>query len=109
MHKRNACLKYGSLKFLGADYQYIAYGRFNAQEQIAIAFNNLENSKYVEIPVWEIGVPMECNMKRIMFSTDSYYSIGRVEYAVRNGIVSVELPPLSGIVLRHRNRDDAAK
>lgn len=106
MHKRNSCLKYGSLKFLGADYQYIAYGRFDNEQQIAIAFNNLDSARHVEIPVWELGVPMECNIKRIMFSTDSYYSIGRVDYLVHNGVVSVELPAFSGIVLRHRNKDD---
>lgn len=107
MHKRNSCLKHGSLKFLGADYQYIAYGRFDSEEQIAVAFNNQDREKYVEIPVWELGVPMESTMKRIMFSTDSYYSIGRVDYPVRNGLISVELPAFSGIVLRHRNREDS--
>lgn len=106
MHKRNKCLKYGSIKFLGGDYQYLAYGRFNEEEQIAVAFNNHYDSKYVEIPVWELGVPLECVMKRIMFSTDSYYSIGRVEYQVHHGIICVELPAYTGIVLRHRNRDD---
>ena len=94
--------KYGSLKYLGADYQYIAYGRFDEDEQIAVAFNNNNCPRTIELPVWEIGVPMDCTMKRIMFSTESYYSIGRVEYLVRSGHVTVELPAFSGIVLRHR-------
>ena len=102
MHKKNPCLTHGSLKFLGADYQYIAYGRFTEQEQIAVAFNNHDRSRYVELPVWELGVPMESSMQRIMFSADSYYSTGKAEYPVRGGMVSIELPAFSGIVLRHR-------
>lgn len=103
MHKKNPCLSYGSLKFLGADYQYIAYGRFTEKEHIAVAFNNNDRPKYVELPVWEIGVPTESSMKRIMFSADSYYSTGKAEYPVRGGVISLELPPFCGIVLRHES------
>lgn len=102
MHKENPCFSHGSLKFLGADYQYIAYGRFSKDEHIAVAFNNSERPRQCELPVWEIGVPREAVMKRIMFSTDSYYSVGKVDFQVRNGHVFFELPPFSGIVLRHR-------
>ena len=106
MHKRNSCLNHGSLKFIGSDYQYIAYGRFQKDEQIAVAFNNSGSSKQVELPVWEIGVPMESKMKRIMYSTAAYYSVGRIDYPVRNGCIALDLPPFSGIVLRHRTGDD---
>ena len=56
LHKRCQALRRGSLKQLGADHQFISYGRFLRDNRCVAAVNNREEEREVTLPVWEIGI-----------------------------------------------------
>ena len=65
--------------------------------------NYYEFSK--ELSVWELGIPKETILKRLMYTTDSGYDTEEVSYHVVNGKTIFTLPAHSAIVLKHKNED----
>ena len=57
IHKENRELLRGSVKFLANDYQQISYGRFTDREKTVVTINNSDETKMVELSVWELGIP----------------------------------------------------
>ena len=49
----------GFIKLLASDENLLAYGRFEADEQIVIVVNNSDELRTVTVPVWYAGVEME--------------------------------------------------
>ena len=47
IHKEHRALRTGSLKMLSAEYQYLAYGRFNREEQFVVLINNDDRARRV--------------------------------------------------------------
>ena len=54
IHKENPSLIKGSLKFIANDYQQLVYGRFTEKEKIMVVVNNSNETKNMEISVWEL-------------------------------------------------------
>ena len=100
VHKAHKEILTGSLMNLGADYNYIAYARMLAGEQIVVLVNNNYNEITKEVSVWEAGVPREYKMQRLIFTYADGYTTGEFEYDVVDGKVKVTLPPTSAIVLK---------
>ncbi len=100
VHKAHKEILTGSLMNLGADYNYIAYARMLAGEQIVVLVNNNYNEITKEVSVWEAGVPKEYKMQRLIFTYADGYTTGEFEYDVVDGKVKVTLPPTSAIVLK---------
>ena len=101
IHKENQELKTGSLCKAMADYNIIAYARFNQKAQCLIAVNNNPREVVKDITVWQFGIPMNCSMTRLMLTYADGYTTQPQEYAVVNGRVHLTLPPTSVIVLKH--------
>ena len=59
IHKEERPLRKGSIKLLLADYNILAYARFQEDEQIVVVLNNSKELKQVTIPVWLSGVHKE--------------------------------------------------
>jgi len=97
-------LKTGSIKVLGEDYGYIAYGRFNRDAQIAVFVNNSDNEISKDVTVWTLGMAKDATMTRLMITTDDGYDDSPAEYKLVGGKVSVTLPRHSAMVLRHEGR-----
>lgn len=57
LHRSYPVLKHGSLRFLHGSYNCLSYGRFSRTEQVIVIFNNNEEERQLEIPVWLAGVP----------------------------------------------------
>lgn len=107
MRRSRPVLKTGSIKFLGGGYQYIAYARFNEEEQIACLFNNSSEEIEVTVPVWTADVPVDSMMTRIFYTDASSYSTQRRSFPVRHGELSMRLGPRSGVVLSSRAHPQA--
>ncbi|MGL5435076.1 MAG: glycoside hydrolase family 13 protein [Lachnospiraceae bacterium] len=97
--KRLPALRRGSLKQLAADRQMIAYGRMKGQNKCVAVINNRAESRTVDIPVWELGITDDQTMRRIMLTYQDGYNVGVIEYHVNGGILQLELPANSGILL----------
>lgn len=97
-HKTIPCLKKGSLKPLLAGEHLIAYGRFTKNTKAVIVINNNEDYKRVSIPVWEIEVPMESKMVRIMKTNQAGYNVGRIFKEVWDGKLDITMDPVSAVI-----------
>ncbi len=102
MHKSRPVLKTGSIKFLGGGYQYLAYARFNEEEQIACLFNNADQEIEITVPVWTALVPEDCVMTRIFMTDADTYTTRRKLYQVHRGELKMKLAPRSSAVLSSR-------
>ena len=102
LHKKHQVLKTGSIKFLGGGYQYLAYARFNEEEQIACLFNNGGEAIEITVPVWTAGVPVDSTMTRIFLSNAKTYSTKKKTVAVSHGELKIRLDSRSGVVLSSR-------
>ncbi|MBR2948679.1 MAG: glycoside hydrolase family 13 protein [Lachnospiraceae bacterium] len=101
MHRENPEFRTGSLKWLTSDYNFMAYGRFTRDRQSVILVNNNDGEVTREISVWELGIPQECTLKRLIMTSDRGYDILPEEYEVTGGKVKVTMPRTSAMVLQH--------
>ena len=101
MHKENEEFRTGSLKWMLSDYNMIGYARFNRDRHSAVIINNNSYEVTKEISVWELGIPRESMMTRIMFTDREGFHTKAVSYPVHAGKVTVTLPAESGIVLQY--------
>ena len=102
IHKEGQVFKTGSIKYIDAGYNYIAYGRFNKKEQCVILFNNNNHPLTKDVTVWEAGVPREGMMQRLIETADYGYSMEPVEYPIKGGKITITLPPTSAVVLKYK-------
>ena len=99
LHKKYSVLKRGSLKFLFANYNCLAYGRFDPETQIVVAFNNNDEPREFRIPVWQVGADNHQVMERIFYTNREGFSKEPVVYPVHAGEIDILLAPTSAAVL----------
>ena len=92
IHKEHQALRTGSLKMLSAEHQYLAYGRFNREEQFVVLINNDDRARRVKQSVWAAGLPQNCEMNRLMITSDEGFSSVPIRYPVKEGKLEVLLP-----------------
>ena len=93
-------MKKGSIKLLASDENLLAYGRFEADEQIVIVVNNSDELRTVTVPVWYAGIEMEGRMKRLIYSYENGYTTEYDEYIVQDGEIVLNMGSHSSIVLK---------
>ncbi|MBQ9136045.1 MAG: glycoside hydrolase family 13 protein [Lachnospiraceae bacterium] len=94
-------LRTGSLKCLGKDYNYLAYGRFKKESQTIVLINNNGHEIAKDVRVWETGVPKEAVITKVFESRAEGFNTEKKEIPVVAGKISLKLPPFSATVLRH--------
>lgn len=109
IHKTCPELLTGSLKHVVSDYNVIGYGRFNKDAQTLVVVNNNDSPMIKEVSVWELGVPRDCAMEQLIFTTKDGFTTKKAQFPVVSGRVMINLPPKAGIVLRHVNRHASKK
>ena len=100
LHKSSDALKTGSYKLLAGEYQYLAYARFNRKDQFVILVNNHDREKIVKQSVWAAGIPQNCEMDRVMITSDAGYSTHVIRYQVKEGKLEITLPSHSAVILK---------
>ena len=103
-HKTIPCLRNGSLKPLMAGEHLIAYGRFTRDTKAVVVINNKTEYRNLSIPVWEIEVPVQAQMVRIMKTTQGGYNVGQVCAEVQDGMLNITMDPVSAVVYLWDNR-----
>ena len=112
MHKENEEFKTGSIKWMLSDFNMIGYARFTRTNHSAVFINNNDHEVTKEVSVWELGIPRDAKMTRLMLTDRNGFSAEPAFYQLKAGKVTVTLPPESGIVLQYRDpvrerREDA--
>ena len=105
IHKNCQELKQGSLKYVDSDYNFLAYGRFDAKAVTLVLINNQENVLEKEISVWELGVPRETVMISQIYSDETGFQTEPKEHIVVAGKLDIRLPKTSALVLRYEVPD----
>ena len=100
IHKEEKPLKKGSIKLLASDENLLAYGRFEADEQIVVVVNNSDELRTVTVPVWYAGIEMEGRMKRLIYSYENGYTTEYDEYIVQDGEIVLNMGSHSAIILK---------
>ena len=112
MHKENEEFKTGSIKWMLSDFNMIGYARFTRTNHSAILINNNDHEVTKEVSVWELGIPRDAKLTRLMLTDRNGFTAEPAFYQLKAGKVTVTLPPESGIVLQYRDpvrerREDA--
>ncbi len=100
IHKLYSPLLTGSLMNLGQDYNYVAYGRFNKEEQIIVLINNNDHEIEKEVNVWQVGVKMTTRLERLIMTSRDGFTDESVMIPVEKGKIKMTLPAESAIVLK---------
>ena len=101
LHKVNPALIRGSFNFLSCGQNYVSYGRFSSEQQLAVIINSSDTTFEVDIPVWKAGMPKNGMAEQIMMTNVKGYSILPVKTPIADGNVHIKLEAYMGIVLRH--------
>lgn len=102
IHRENKVLTFGSILLLAAEQNMVSYARFDRKQQMVIALNNREEEAVMDISVWETGIPIECEMERLMLTTRDGHTTEPETYRVQEGRMELKLPPFSAVILRRR-------
>ena len=93
-------MKFGSTKILKAEKEVLAFARFDNENQMLTVINMSDEEQIVKLPVWTANVPMIGVMERLMKITEDRYNVGRIQYAVNDGMIELRMDPMSCKVLR---------
>lgn len=100
IHKDYQALRTGSILFLYGDYQLISYGRFDERDKVVVTLNTSQETKHIDIPVWRLGIVKENRMARLLMTDREGYSKETKVYTLENGVLHLECPPESGILIK---------
>ena len=100
IHKEHSVFRKGSLLMLGGWENVIAYARFDEKEQIVVIVNNSGELREVTVPVWLAEVPVNCRMRRLIYSYANGYTRSYEEYIVKDGNVVVNMGANSALVMK---------
>ena len=95
IHKAYSFIKTGSLKNLEKDYNFLSYGRFDQLGTCVVVVNNRDESIMKDVSVWEVGIPRDAVLQRVMYSTADGFETEKVDFKVDNGKIHLELPETS--------------
>ncbi|MDO4621916.1 MAG: glycoside hydrolase family 13 protein [Eubacteriales bacterium] len=105
IHNEHQVLRTGSTMILTRDYNAFSYGRFNAEEQIAVLINNRTQEYAFEVPVWQLGIDRteeDSYVEQLFITAQDTYSAERSRIPLKAGVVQMQVPPESAVVLLHR-------
>ena len=100
IHKEHEAFKTGSIQFVWGEYNFLCYARYNRREHFLVVLNNDAVSRTVEMVVWPVGLPKECELEQIMYSHEGGFSTNPVTYEVKGGRLNITLTEFSAVVLR---------
>ena len=99
LRHRHPVFKTGSIKMVDSDYNFIAYGRFDRNEQFLILINNNDHEIFRNLTVWEIGTTRSGMMKTVFRSDRNGYFLTGDEYKLSGGLLDIAIPPESATIL----------
>lgn len=102
IHRENQALRTGSLMFLEGGDNLLCYGRFNREEQLVVIVNNEEVIRELEIDVWNLGIPRNAMLERLILTSDDGYTVEPRTYQLTNKQLKINMPKYSAVVLRHK-------
>ena len=88
----------GSTMFLNEDTGIISYGRFDEKCKVIVIFNNNEDEREIEIPLWRTGSE-EGNVFKKIFTAKECGNVEEKYYKVNNGKILLNIEGRNGVVI----------
>ncbi len=101
IHKKHKELKMGSIKSLDQDYNFLSYGRFDKDGACIVLINNRDEEFTKSVSVWELGIPKESVVTRIMLSTDTHFTTAEEFVEVKHGKITLPMSKKSAVILKY--------
>ena len=101
MHRQNREFRTGSLKRLYADYNFLVYGRFDRTQHSVVLINNNDHAVTKNVSVWELGIPQNACLRRLIYTHDEGYDTDPISYEVTGGKLQVTMSKTSAMVLQY--------
>ncbi len=101
IHKNSPEIKFGSLKCLDKDYNYLAYGRFTREYQTIVLVNNNDHELQKQVNVWLTGVSKESVVYKVFETNQEGYCEEREEIPIVSGKITINLKSFSAMILRN--------
>jgi len=95
IHKAYTFVKTGSVKGLDNDYNFLSYGRFDETGTCIVVVNNRDEAIKKEVSVWEVGVPRNGIIQRVLYSTEDGFTTECKDVEVCNGKINLEMAKTS--------------
>ncbi|MBP5263397.1 MAG: alpha amylase N-terminal ig-like domain-containing protein [Lachnospiraceae bacterium] len=110
IHVRNVNdeLRTGSLCFVDAGYNYLAYGRFHKDGHCLILINNNDTPVEKDVEAWVIGIPKAGRMRMLLQTSEGGYSLGGPEFEMHAGRIHIMLPKASATILKFDRHEPVA-
>ena len=102
VHRKNICLKEGSIAILKYEKGILAYGRFWGDDQMIVIINMEKKLQQVTVPVRRAEVSDGTCMARVIYSYDKGYVREFEEYIVKDGKVTLMMGKKSAIILKNK-------
>ena len=99
LRNRHPVFRTGSIKMVDSDYNFLAYGRFDRNEQILVIINNNDTPVHKDLTVWEIGTTRSGIMKTVFATDKNGYNMGGEQYSLKCGILDITVSPESAAIL----------
>lgn len=102
IHKDYNVLKVGSfIPLYNEEYGLISYGRFDKEDQIAVAIYIGGEEKEIWLPVWKMGMPDGSIMVRVASSNEDGFTLETEIVPVRGGCINIKMKPKSAVVYKN--------
>ncbi len=92
IHRSYPALKTGSVKMIYQAQDILAYGRFDAEDIVLVAVNRSAEERQVELPVWELGLPLDAPMVSLFTSGMGGFSVEASILPTYDGVISLTIP-----------------
>ena len=101
LHKEKQEFMDGSLKKIAGGQNYLAYGRFTGAYRSVILIHNGDQEKEIVQPIWQIGIPKEAKVVRVMLTDETGFSTDKVECEVSSGKLRTIMPAHSAAIFSY--------
>ncbi len=100
LRRQRPVLKNGSVKPLCGGSGFIAYARFDAENCVAVACNNLEDPQVLALPLRDVGIPEGKRLFQIFVTTEAGYdTVPKAVGFVRDGVLLCRVAGRSAVVM----------
>lgn len=102
IRKCNKVLSDGSCRFIHSEYGAVAVSRFNDDNCIIAVFNNLNEKRTINIPVWFTSAGDDCCLECIMTSDVNGFNLNTQIYEIENGLAHIEVGAYGAVILKNK-------
>ena len=101
IHRSYPALRTGSVKIIYAEQDVLVYGRFDETDTILVIVNRSSEEKWLELPVWEIGLSKHAPLVSLIRTGDWGFTTEAIICPTQDGTFALSVQPESSSVWKN--------